>query len=116
MWYDVPTEIISIVSAAPTAFRTQSLAAVLPEAKLYNVSLSAAYNPAGQGTDVQFRTTGSTASIGPQVLTGVAIGIVQTATLPMLTGLLAGVPSLDFRCTSASDQLSVNFLGYVDEL
>lgn len=71
------------------------------------VTLLVTFTPAAAGDVVQFRPTGSSATSGIPVITGVTAGIAQSQYIQVIAGVGSSVPEIDYKVTSSSDAVTV---------
>jgi hypothetical protein len=107
---------ISVLSGGDaTTFTAVDTNAASPAAGLPNVILEllVTFIPAAVGDVVEFRPTGSTATTGLTVITGLVAGVAQTQYIQIIAGI-NGTPhtSFDYLVTSASDSVSVSVVGW----
>lgn len=81
----------------------------IPTTTLPNIIawLFVTFTPAAAGDIVQFRPTGSTATANLVTITGAAAGVAQTQYVPVICGVGASKPEIDYKVTSGSDAVTV---------
>jgi hypothetical protein len=105
-----PTSVLSGGNA--TTYTAINLSSAVPDDPNAIVFLNVTFTPAGVGDTVQFAGTGNTASTSPVTITGVAAGVPQVATVPVVAGVSGGASEISYRVSNASDSVSVTVGGY----
>jgi hypothetical protein len=110
-FYKQPPVSVLASAAGDTAFHAISLAAAgVPASPVYGIAiLTVNYTPAAAGDTVVFRYTGSTATSGLVTITGLAAGVPQQNQIQVVYAN----QSIDYKCSSASDGLSVLLNGWI---
>jgi len=91
-----------------TTFTAKALTTYVPTTTdpFVIVVLDVLFTPAAIGDVVQFRPTGSSATAGLVTVTGIAAGVPQQQFVQVIAGVSASNPSIDYKVTSSSDQVS----------
>jgi hypothetical protein len=110
-YYNSPA--VSVLSGGTaTTFTAIDLTtnSAIPTTTLPNiiVTLLVTFTPAAVGDTVQFRPTGSAATGGLPIITGLVAGIAQSQYIQVIAGVGSSKPEIDYKVTSGSDAVSVS--------
>ena len=77
------------------------------------VTLAVTFIPAGDGSYVQFRATGSSLTAGVPTITAIAANVAQTSYINVVCGVNGSShTSLDYLVSASSDQVSFSVIAY----
>jgi hypothetical protein len=113
--YYLQPEVSVLASGNATVYTAVDLSAAIPTTTDVGVIayLDVIFTPAAIGDVVQLRPTGGGSGANNVVtISGIAAGVPQRQFQQVLCGVLAGVPSIDYRVSSASDSVNLLVSGY----
>lgn len=111
--YLQPAVSVLASAAGDTSFHAIDMTPPLPASPAAGIALlTVNYTPAAVGDTVVFRPSGSTATAGLVTITGVAAGVAQQSLIQVAYAASA-TSNIDYKCSSASDGLSVLVRGYI---